>query len=117
MNAIGVSVRAGSDGFRTRSGRPTEACRCETLNRRKYRDGIAQIARSEELRARVRASLECSGYSSLAWVSCDVRGNEVILHGSVPSYHLKQLAQVFAQRVDGVERIQNCLKVSRRLPA
>jgi len=76
-----------------------------------------KLTRSQELRARVLAALMRSGYASLAWVGCDVHGDQVILQGSVPSYHLKQLAQVFAQRVDGVERIQNCLEVSRRLPA
>lgn len=80
-------------------------------------DWSGRMTRSQELKARVVAALMRSGYSALAWVGCDVRGDQVILRGSVPSYHLKQLAQVFAQRVDGVERIQNCLEVSRRLPA
>ncbi len=35
----------------------------------------------------------------------------------VPSYHLKQLAQVFAQQVDGVDRIDNRLAVERKRPA
>lgn len=76
-----------------------------------------RVTRSQEIKTRVLAALVRSGYSALTWVGCDVRGDQVILQGSVPSYHLKQLAQVFAQRVDGVERIQNCLEVSRRLPA
>jgi osmotically-inducible protein OsmY len=55
-----------------------------------------------------------SGYAALAFVSCDINQNLVILSGSVPSYHLKQLAQVFAQRVEGVGRVDNRLEVRRR---
>lgn len=77
----------------------------------------ARITRSQELKTRISAALVRSGYAALKWVACEVQGDQVILQGSVPSYHLKQLAQVYAQRVDGVERIQNCLEVSRRLPA
>lgn len=77
----------------------------------------ARLPRSQELKANILAALMGSGYAALNWVGCEVRGDQVILQGSVPSYHLKQLAQVFAQRVDGVSRIQNCLEVSRRRPA
>ena len=68
--------------------------------------------RLHDLQAKVLASLVNSGYAALGLLTCDVDGNQVILHGSVPSYHLKQLAQVFAQRVDGVGRIENRLQVS-----
>jgi osmotically-inducible protein OsmY len=66
-----------------------------------------------ELRSRVVAALINSGYAALAFIGCDVVRNRVILKGSVPSYHLKQLAQEFAQRVDGVGRIDNRLQVRR----
>ena len=69
--------------------------------------------RAHEIQTGVLAALFRSGYASLYCVACEVDDNQVILHGSVPSYHLKQLAQVFAQRVDGVERIENRLKVLR----
>jgi osmotically-inducible protein OsmY len=61
----------------------------------------------------VTASLTDSGYVDLICVECKVRDDEVVLEGSVPSYHLKQLAQTFAQRVAGVGRIVNRLAVSR----
>jgi len=69
-----------------------------------------------ELQARVLASLAKSGYAALAFIGCDVEKNRVILRGSVPSYHLKQLAQVYALRVEGVGRIENRLEVFPRSP-
>ncbi len=38
----------------------------------------------------------------------------MVLSGSVPSYHLKQLAQVYVQRVEGIGEIDNRLEVRRR---
>jgi osmotically-inducible protein OsmY len=61
----------------------------------------------------VTASLTDSGYADLSCVECKVRDDAVVLEGSVPSYHLKQLAQTFARRVAGVGRIVNRLAVSR----
>jgi osmotically-inducible protein OsmY len=72
--------------------------------------------RLRELQARVLASLVESGYAALAFIGCDVEPNRVILRGSVPSYHLKQLAQVYALRVEGVGRIENRLEVLGRSP-
>jgi osmotically-inducible protein OsmY len=69
--------------------------------------------RLQELHNKIVASLADSGYAALAFIGCDVHHNRVILRGSVPSYHLKQLAQVYAQRVDGIGRIDNQLKVGR----
>lgn len=63
--------------------------------------------------AAVTASLAASGYSALGCVECQVRDDAVVLEGSVPSYHLKQLAQTFAQRVAGVGLIVNRLAVTR----
>jgi osmotically-inducible protein OsmY len=64
-----------------------------------------------DIQSRVIAALMESKYAALAFIGCEVHQSHVILRGSVPSYHLKQLAQVFAQRVDGVGRIDNRLKV------
>jgi hypothetical protein len=70
-----------------------------------------QNRRLQDLHARVRSSLVNSGYAALAFIGCDVDHNRVILRGSVPSYHLKQLAQVHALRVEGIGRLDNQLKV------
>ena len=72
------------------------------------------MSAAHELRREVLESLFSSGYAALHFVGCEVSGNRVILDGVVPSYHLKQLAQEFAQRVEGVGRIENRLEVKRR---
>lgn len=59
------------------------------------------------------AELADSGYAALCCVECQVRDDSVVLEGSVPSYHLKQMAQTLARRVAGVGRIVNLLAVSR----
>ena len=68
---------------------------------------------SRTLAEAVTASLTDSGYAALGSIECRVRDDSVVLLGSVPSYHLKQLAQTFARRVAGVGRIVNQLAVSR----
>jgi osmotically-inducible protein OsmY len=57
------------------------------------------------------AALVRSGYAALSSIGCEVNGERVILFGAVPTYHLKQLAQVFAQRVDGVGKVVNRIAV------
>jgi hypothetical protein len=66
-----------------------------------------------DLKAVVAETLDHSGYSALSLVGCEVRGDAIILQGSVPTYYLKQLAQAFAQRVAGAKRVDNRLAVRR----
>jgi osmotically-inducible protein OsmY len=73
--------------------------------------------RQDRLRAAVAASLDGSGYAALSWIGCEVSGDRVILQGSVPTFHLKQLAQVFAQRVAEGARVDNRLSVRRQAVA
>jgi osmotically-inducible protein OsmY len=68
-------------------------------------------SRRQDIQLQVVEALINSGYAALSFVGCDVDHNRVILHGCVPSYHLKQLAQVFAQRVEGIGRVDNRLDV------
>jgi hypothetical protein len=65
------------------------------------------------LAASATAALVESGYAALGRVDCRSAGDAIILHGIVPTYHLKQLAQVFVQRVHGVGRVVNRLDVRR----
>jgi osmotically-inducible protein OsmY len=66
-----------------------------------------------DLKSAVADTLFHSGYNALSLVGCEVRGDRIILWGSVPTYHLKQLAQAFVQRVAGVKRVDNRLAVRR----
>jgi hypothetical protein len=70
-------------------------------------------ARERDVKAAVADTLVRSGYSALSLVGCEVRGDAIILQGSVPTYYLKQLAQSFAQRVAGAKRVDNRLAVHR----
>jgi osmotically-inducible protein OsmY len=78
--------------------------------------GTAQASNeglSESLIEAATASLADSGYAALGLVDCRSAGDAIILKGSVPTYHLKQLAQVIVQRVEGVRRVVNRLDVRR----
>jgi osmotically-inducible protein OsmY len=64
--------------------------------------------------------LRHSGYLALRDISCDVDGDGLSLHGRLPSYYLKQVAQALVAEVEGVERVVNMIKVSappRRMPS
>jgi hypothetical protein len=63
------------------------------------------------------ASLVCerlrgSGYSFLRGVKCEVHGGIAVLSGNVPTFHLKQVAQVLASHTPGVQQIENRLHVT-----
>ena len=57
--------------------------------------------------------LRDSGYLALREVACIAHDDEVHLHGRLPSYFLKQLAQEIAARVAGVRRVINRIDVCR----
>src|SRR5690348_6531724 len=68
--------------------------------------------RVDELRERVVQALASLGYPSLTAVDCEVSFNRVVLSGCLPSYHLKQMAQVAALRVAGPGRVDNRVVVT-----
>ncbi len=59
----------------------------------------------------VERALRATGYSALRGVQIEIERGVVLLWGRVPTYHLKQLAQATAQRVDGVRGIANGIEV------
>jgi osmotically-inducible protein OsmY len=59
----------------------------------------------------IQCALNETGRSWLQHVVVEVSGRAVMLSGTVPSYHLKQLAQVTIMAVPGVESIKNALEV------
>jgi hypothetical protein len=65
-----------------------------------------------DLRERVVEAIASFGYPSLGAVNCDVAGDRTVLSGSLPSYHLKQMAQVAALRVAGPGRVDNRVVVT-----
>ena len=57
------------------------------------------------------AKLRRSSYFELRDVCCDFSGGVLTLQGRVPSYHLKQLAQVKVAEVPGVLEVENRVEV------
>ncbi len=59
----------------------------------------------------VRRALDGTGHAWLRLVTVTTEGGCVVLRGRVPSYYLKQLAQVTALAVPGVGVLKNELRV------
>jgi osmotically-inducible protein OsmY len=59
----------------------------------------------------VRSALTKTGHGWLQRVVVVTEGEVVVLQGKVPSYYLKQMAQVTVMTVPGVEALRNELEV------
>jgi osmotically-inducible protein OsmY len=68
----------------------------------------------EDLRLaeRIERALRATGYGPLRDIDVTVHARTVILEGRVPSYYLKQVAQVTAFAVPGTIQVLNTLAVS-----
>jgi hypothetical protein len=60
----------------------------------------------------VEERLRQSAYRALRDVSCLARDGVIYLHGCLPSYHLKQIAQELAAGAAGVRGVVNRIEVS-----
>lgn len=76
------------------------------------RPGVDRRFSFIDRRERVVEAIASLGYPSLGGVDCEVAGDRIVLSGSVPSYHLKQMAQVAALRVAGPGRVDNRVVVT-----
>jgi osmotically-inducible protein OsmY len=74
---------------------------------------LAECAEDLGLAERVACALGATGYLPLRAVEVSVQGRVTVLQGRVPSYHLKQVAQVTALAVPGVQELHNDLVVVR----
>lgn len=72
------------------------------------------LARQLESAAACRLA-EC-GYPVLRKVACEYCQGTLTLRGRVPTYYLKQMAQVAVGGCAGVERVENCLVVDPEAP-
>ena len=59
----------------------------------------------------VRRDLNDSSYRALRSIRCHSNGHELTLHGRVPSYFLKQMAQEMVRRLLNRIRIVNLIEV------
>lgn len=53
-----------------------------------------------------------SAYHSIRHVNCTFCNGVLTLRGSVPNYHMKQIAQTSVQGISGVSQIENRIEVS-----
>jgi hypothetical protein len=55
--------------------------------------------------------LHSSSYTTLRRLRCEVTDAVVIVHGILPSYYLKQVAQSIVLRLNGIEGVMNLVEV------
>ena len=65
-----------------------------------------------DLEAQVKEKLHFTQHAALRCVTYSIEGDTVVLFGRVPSYYLKQLAQVKVTCVPGIERVDNRIEVA-----
>jgi hypothetical protein len=69
-----------------------------------------------EVVERAESQLRRNAYVALKNIGCEYHDGVLTLHGCLPTYYLKQLAQEAVARIDGIGRIDNQIAVvpSRR---
>ena len=68
--------------------------------------------RDEQLFSEIEQALVITGYAGpLRGIQIEVHAGSVVLSGRLPSYYLKQTAQVSAMKVDGVVQVRNKIQV------
>lgn len=65
----------------------------------------------EAIERRASRQLQKSPYPEVRRVKCEFHEGLLFLHGRVPSYYLKQLAQTAVFHMDGVDEVHNQLEV------
>jgi hypothetical protein len=60
--------------------------------------------------------LQSSSYAALRQLRCEVTEAVIIIHGVLPSYYLKQVAQALILRLDGVRSVTNLVEVRASNP-
>ena len=71
-----------------------------------------QIDPARRIIDRVLTRFRNCGHRSIGNVSCELLECTLTLHGIVPSFYLKQMAQVIAAQVDGVCELNNHIVVA-----
>ena len=68
-------------------------------------------ARNDEVREAVAAVIHRDPQLRNKSIGCDYSEGVLTLRGRLPSYYLKQLAQTYVRRIDGVQAIVNGIEV------
>ena len=68
--------------------------------------------RDEQLFSEIERALLITGHAgTLRGIQVEVHAGSVVLSGRLPSYYLKQIAQVSAMNIDGVVQVRNGIQV------
>ena len=59
----------------------------------------------------IQRAIRTSGYAALYRLDVDFQAGVATLRGRVPSWYLRQMAQMLVRRVPGVEQLVDCLEV------
>ena len=74
---------------------------------------LEQVSSSDsDIESQIKEKLHFTQHAALRCVTYDIDGDNVVLFGRVPSYYLKQLAQVKVATVSGIERVDNRIEVA-----
>jgi osmotically-inducible protein OsmY len=65
-----------------------------------------------DIETQIKEKLHFTQHAALRCVTYSIDGDNVVLFGRVPSYYLKQLAQVKVATVPGIERVDNRIEVA-----
>jgi osmotically-inducible protein OsmY len=74
--------------------------------------GICHKSLGDDSASLVVERLRRSGYPFLRGIKCEDRDGITVLSGTVPTFHLKQIAQALASHTPGVRQIENRLQVT-----
>lgn len=58
-----------------------------------------------------------SRHAALLNIHCTVRDGVLVIHGRVPTFYAKQMAQSLARKVEGVQHIENRVEVATGRPS
>ncbi len=64
-----------------------------------------------QIRDRVQHVLQSSSYRPLQRIHCQVDSGVVMLHGRLPTFYLKQLAQSLVVKLGNVQAVNNAIEV------
>ncbi len=69
------------------------------------------LSGDDELGGRIWRALSATGCPPLQSVHVVIQDGFITLHGHVPTYYMKQLAQTVVMNVDGVDSLSNDIEV------
>jgi osmotically-inducible protein OsmY len=88
----------------------------EDLNRIADIGALEDVDHSPQV-LEVERALRATGHRALRELRVVQQGAILVLHGQVPTYHMKQLAQATAITIPGIEQVQNEVHViAKRSP-